>query len=97
MSPFTNTPLHAAIAENDIETGIAIYPNPVYDKFTVLSSQASMKKIELFNLLGEKIIEKDCANSDKRVDMTMQHLASGLYYAKIYTEKGAVTMKVLKD
>ena len=57
-----------------------------------------LKYGELFNAAGQlvKSIELNQANSGKQ-SVNLGHLPSGTYMLKIYTDKGASTVKVIKQ
>jgi len=99
----TNTTLNTVVspvgihsAQND-KIQVSIYPNPTKGTFTVYGLQFAMKKIELFNVVGEKLFEKYCTKKSKEENIDMSKYSSGLYFVKVFTEEGAATLKVVKE
>ncbi|MCF7561730.1 T9SS type A sorting domain-containing protein [Sabulilitoribacter multivorans] len=68
---------------------IIVYPNPT-SRFINISSEVSITKIEVFNLLGENIFTTYTTNY---IDLT--NLNSGIYMINIHTENGHVTKKIV--
>lgn len=66
-----------------------IYPNPFDDSF-VVSSKSPIFKIELYDILGHKILES------RQETVSTQSLSTGIYFAKIYTDRGTETIKIIK-
>lgn len=66
---------------------IALYPNPVENVLTVLSS-IYINKVEVFNLLGQKEIESISSNI-----LDTSNLTSGVYIIKIYQEDNVTSTK----
>jgi len=78
--------------------GITIYPNPGNTLVTIHHSQFSMERIELYNMLGEKIGSQDLSGQDKhQAILDATHLPAGMYFVKVFTVSGTATLKFLKD
>jgi serine protease AprX len=74
---------------------LTIYPNPTIESFTISSDIVTLNKfkIEVFNILGKKVLEK--VNPNKRkVDISF--LESGVYMLKISNENQHKTLKLIK-
>jgi hypothetical protein len=72
---------------------ISSYPNPARDLVTISSKKENIKAIFLFNILGKKVT---ALNSNSReVSIDISNLASGLYIAKISTESGIGSIKLI--
>lgn len=89
---FTDTPSQ--------ETPVSLYPNPATRGFTVYSPQFTVKQVDVFNVLGEKVSSKNSINN-KEVKLDVLSLPPGMYFVKIFTESttggGVVTKKLLKE
>jgi hypothetical protein len=83
-----NYPVNTAeIDFSDIE----IYPNPSEGIFAIQSTN-KIHSIEVVNSTGKQI---DIKFDDNQI-INLSEFASGIYLAKIYTEKGLVTKKLIK-
>lgn len=71
-------------------TDIQIFPNPSTSTFNI-KTNLSINKIELFDAIGQLVNEEINTKS-----ITVQHLKSGMYFLKIYSNSGYVYKKVLK-
>jgi hypothetical protein len=85
------------IAENNSES-FTIYPNPSTGQFTFELGTAvdltENRKLEVFNVLGEKVLETVITTSKFDVDLTTQK--NGIYFVRIETNKGVLTKKLIK-
>ena len=66
-------------------------PNPVTDRL-VLATDLSVEKIEVYNVQGQKIL---IAFQEKSVNFTS--IPPGIYFVKIYTDRGLVSRKIIKS
>jgi len=81
----------SAISINDIENAkFSIYPNPVTDILHIQSDEA-VRKVEIYNLLGQIIKVADNTNN---VDMTLMN--TGIYTIKVTTNAGIKIEKIVK-
>ena len=78
---------HQAIVESIVET--KLYPNPTTGQFTV--EGANVAKVEVYNLVGQKIHEAD--GQVVNIDATNWH--KGMYLVNIIEQNGAVVAKKL--
>ncbi len=84
------------LKEENIDLAISIYPNPVKDLVNIISSELiPLRKIVLFNLIGEKVLELDNFKSTDLIDLSS--LPKGVYLLNIYTDKKSLTKKLIKD
>jgi len=79
-----------SVEGNDITNSIDIFPNPATDRFYVNVNSSS--QIEVFSIIGEKVINTQVANQNTPV--SIQSLKSGVYIIKI-TQDGTSTTKKL--
>ncbi|HTO35279.1 MAG TPA: T9SS type A sorting domain-containing protein [Flavobacterium sp.] len=81
---------NANLSTNHIDkSDIKIYPNPVQDILNI-ESQETVLSVEVFDLLGKKIL----VSKDKTIDVSK--LKNGIYLLKINTENGVLTEKIMK-
>lgn len=85
---------YTSLGVEDIELSkFVMYPNPVSDQLRIAStSQASIEKIEVFNILG--VMVKSSTSNFEKVDM--HNLSQGTYLVKVTTDKGSLTKLIVK-
>ena len=71
------------------------YPNPTKSNWTIHTGNAQVEAIEVFNLLGKKVFVPTTINTKTTIDSS--NLSSGIYLAKIKTDKGQTTIKLIKE
>ena len=69
------------------------YPNPVSNQMTI-SAKEMITKVEVFNLLGQKIKTIDAEVTELNVDFT--ELPTSTYLIKVYSEQKVQVFKVIK-
>lgn len=72
------------------DLSITLYPNPTTDKINIVSCE-NINRIELFNILGQRVYNKETNNKNETVDVS--NFAKGNYIAKLFTDKGITTKK----
>lgn len=77
---------------------MSIYPNPAMHKFSVLSSGFFVDpyRIELFDLNGRKLFQKDIAGGNEKFEVDISWLQSGIYFCKVNTVHRTMTKKLIK-
>jgi alpha-tubulin suppressor-like RCC1 family protein len=80
---------------NNTDTQINIYPNPSEGLLTITADNINFEKdnILITNTLGQIISRQQLSQKSTLIDL--QNQASGLYFIKIYTEKGEITKRVV--
>jgi subtilisin family serine protease len=74
---------------------IKVYPNPFSDKLFV-TSYFQINNIEIYNLLGEKIIDKNC--NDMSVEISLDKFSKGIYFLTIYFDSDKkYCQKIIKE
>ncbi len=78
---------------NDLKNknNIVLYPNPARDNLVVKSDEI-IKKIEIYNLIGQKI--ETFENCEMQLNINISNYNNGLYILKIKTSEGEITKKV---
>lgn len=71
----------SSIEQSTVST-ISIYPNPAHDIVYIKAEQEV--HVELYNMLGQKIISKSIA---KEGEILLHDMAEGIYYCRIYDSK----------
>jgi hypothetical protein len=86
------------IAENQSQTNVSVYPNPSNGQFqfTVDGSHVAKNcKMEIYNVLGERIYKFDITNTKSDIDLSNQ--TNGIYFVKIYTGQTILTKRIVKQ
>ncbi len=75
---------------------IIVYPNPVANSLHIHANNSSMKKIEILNISGERLILLDKINS-QHVMMNTLELTNGVYFLRIQrnSEKGLLKKLII--
>jgi hypothetical protein len=73
----------------------SVYPNPSANGWNVNTPNTTIKSIQVFNLLGKRVLSQKANASN--VTISTDGLASGIYLARITTELGTKTVKLLRD
>lgn len=80
------------VTENSLEH-LKVYPNPAATQITVANSH-NISKIEVSNLIGQKLLHLTPNNSSVNIDLSA--LSSATYLLKITTAAGSKTLKIVK-
>ncbi len=78
--------------DNTIE-GFTFYPNPSMDVLN-LSSSTSIDSVELYNMLGQRVISLEIGATASQVDVS--NLATGTYIMKVTAEGQTASYQVIK-
>jgi len=70
---------------------ISMYPNPVTNNLFIKSNE-EIKKIEIYNLLGQKIIEKENSNA-----INLSNLKPNMYLVRIYSKTNSISKRIIKN
>lgn len=77
--------------EDFLIESISIYPNPAKTFVEVeLVNRLQLKSVEIYNLLGKKFIKTNKSFID------INNLTNGIYFMKVYTDKGSVNKRFIK-
>tara|TARA_R110002126_G_scaffold72364_1_gene180878 strand:+ start:35496 stop:39446 length:3951 start_codon:yes stop_codon:yes gene_type:complete len=90
MGAFEYDPSVLSTENISIVNETKIYPNPVRNNLHVKSKE-NILKIEVYNLLGKKIIEKENSSF-----INLSNLASSMYIVRVYKQKGIVSKRIIK-
>jgi len=85
--PANGNTLHEVTIE-----GLTIYPNPVSNGKIYISSKSSLeKKIEIFDVLGKKVLETMLTTKE----VNIANLTPGIYIIKIKEKEASATRKLI--
>jgi hypothetical protein len=77
--------------EGDIE-GFSLYPNPVtYGKIYITTTYDGPKKIMIFDVLGEKVLEKTIRGAE----VNLSDLDAGIYVLRVFEKDKIATRKLI--
>ena len=72
--------------------GLAIYPNPTNSGKIYITTKSSLdKKVEIFNVLGKKVLETVITSKEVNVS----NLSAGVYIIKIKEGEATATRKLI--
>ena len=75
---------------------VSVYPNPSSSNWNFRTPNTVIKSVEVFNLLGKRVASQRNNNSTE-ASISTQGLSSGIYIARITTEQGAKSVKLIKN
>ncbi|GLB48779.1 fibronectin type III domain-containing protein [Neptunitalea lumnitzerae] len=71
------------------------YPNPVKNNNLTLNSQEVINTVNVFNLLGQRVMTLTPNTSNYTINMS--ELKSGTYFVEVQTENASETVKIIKE
>lgn len=80
--------------ENNTFEGFNYFPNPVKDVLT-LDSPRPIDNVEIFNMLGQRIIAVDSQNTIQNIDMS--NVQAGAYIVKVSIGDQTKAIRVIKE
>jgi len=75
--------------------GLNVYPNPAQDSWTVKTQNIKMSTIQVFDILGKQVLSLAPNAIEAKIDASA--LKSGLYFAKINTDNGSSSVKLVRQ
>ncbi len=86
--------LSVGLTSVDVNALSYVYPNPAKDE-VIIASSIEMNKVEIYNMVGQKVYESNAGGISARVNVA--NFNTGSYVAKIYTEAGIATKKIIVE
>ncbi|MCB0464364.1 MAG: T9SS type A sorting domain-containing protein [Aequorivita sp.] len=80
--------------DNQFNTEVTLYPNPAKD-FVTIKANSVINKISVFSILGQEVLTADNIATDFKLNVS--NWETGTYFAKVQTEKGLQTIKLIKN
>ena len=74
---------------------VSVYPNPSSFDWNFRAPNTVIKSVEIFNLLGKRVVSQ--RNNSTDVAISTQGLTNGIYIARITTEQGTKSVKLIKN
>ena len=79
--------------ENYEIDGLKIYPNPVEDILTINANE-DINEIIIYNMLGQVVLNQKPNSRQNSIELG--HLQTGIYLAKLKTDNGVTTKRIMK-
>jgi len=89
---YKGTPL--GIEDQEL-VSFSAYPNPTKNIWTINTNNNEMSLIEVFNILGKEVLTVKPNSSEAQIDAS--NFSKGMYFAKITTDNGSSTLKLIKN
>lgn len=94
-----NSPLasyeYFPVGINEHQINVSVYPNPTTGQFRIQNSEFRIQSVEVYDVFGKLISSTEVNDNDVTVDIS--NYTNGVYFARIRTENGTVTKKVVKQ
>jgi len=90
---FTLTVVSNLSTVDFVKNSIVIYPNPAKNLITIKGEFNGSENITIFNLLGQKVVEKNTISNEDKIDVSS--LSNGVY--TIYFNNLKVGRKFVKE
>ncbi|MGY0392888.1 M4 family metallopeptidase [Bizionia sp. KMM 8389] len=82
----------------ELETSINVYPNPSNGYFTLVNNtNLNLNKADVMDINGRIIKSVDLTNAQQKTGIDISHVASGLYFVKVYSGAASTVIKLIKD
>ena len=72
-----------------------VYPNPSSDTWTISTPNNTIRSVQVFNVLGRQVASQSFDSNEASI--SVQSLASGIYLARVTTDAGTKTMKLIRE
>jgi hypothetical protein len=83
----------ASLSTKDIlASKVKLFPNPAKDYITVLTNNVQISSIEMYSVLGEKVISQNTLTNNR---LNVSGLSNGIYFMKINADGSSATKKVV--
>ncbi|WP_329805743.1 DUF7619 domain-containing protein [Flavobacterium facile] len=80
------------LQENELLNTISVYPNPVKDMLH-FQTKEKVLKVEIYDVAGRIVSSKSIIENK----INLSELKAGNYFLKLYTEKGIMHTKIIKE
>lgn len=72
-----------------------VYPNPASDAWTISTPNNTIRSVQVFNVLGRQVASQTFDSN--QASISVQSLASGIYLARVTTDAGTKTLKLIRE
>ena len=84
----------AGVDDNSF-VNVSVYPNPSNSNWNFRTGNTVINSVEVFNLLGKRVVSQN--NNSTELSISTQGLSSGIYIARITTEQGVKSVKLIRE
>ena len=86
----------AALTSENFENfqKLKLFPNPVSDKLTILNTENTNPKVEIYSIIGQKLHSFILLKNETEIDVS--NYQNGIYVVKLVSETGHDTYKFIK-
>ena len=85
---------NVGVESNSLNESIHIYPNPAKDNLTIETNLNKEQRLEIINLIGQTVYT---IYINKKATINTSAFANGVYILKLYTDKGTIVKKFIKQ
>lgn len=78
-----------------VDAQLSLYPNPANEMVHILSTDAKIQQVSIFNLSGACLYQSAFAAQRQEFHYNVSSLNAGLYFARVLTNQGAVVLKFM--
>ena len=78
----------------DVQQNVSIYPNPTSGNVTLDLSGLNARTVELFSMNGQLL--NSMVPTTETMTLSLSQYANGIYFVRIYSDKGVTTQKIVK-
>lgn len=86
---FTTTGVNDYVLDNT-----TLYPNPTTGVFRIQNTKVAIQRVDVYDVYGKLMTSIKVEDNTAEIDASSY--ASGVYFARIITEKGTVTKRIVK-
>ena len=80
---------------NNTELNVSLYPNPTSGDAKIVSDNAVIRRVTVYNLMGQTILDEEVNNTETTI--RLKDVALGVYLVKICTEDGYLVKKMVVE
>jgi len=73
----------------------SVFPNPSNTAWNIRTPNTTIRSVQVFNVLGKSVISNTYSNDEARV--SVETLPSGIYLARVTTDLGVKTLKLIRE
>jgi len=81
--------------DKTLKENVNIYPNPTKDKINIeLNDNVLIKSVQVFNLIGEKIMEYNYVN-ESQIRINLEQFSKGFYMIQVNSSNSTIVKKIM--
>ncbi|MDO5968708.1 T9SS type A sorting domain-containing protein [Flavivirga aquimarina] len=82
--------------EDNENIKVAMYPNPVVDKLSIVSPNAEFNQYTIYNINGQELLS-DTIDNVREIEINVSEFSKGIYLLKLKGVEHSKTYKIVKD